>query len=153
MRMTWRSLMDQLSFEFRRLRAVPVVNLGFASQPVFNPLELREEELRCAERVDLLVSDFARTRRWPALDERERFFLRERIRFAYDYATIAQTIVRNPVSLARRTHILSENRRLLEWLLIDVWRESGVVNWLDPFFQLAETNPPVEEKVEIEVSE
>lgn len=145
--------MDQLSFEFRRLRAVPVVNLGFASQPVFNPLELREEELQCAERVDLLVADFARTRRWPALDERERYFLRERIRFAYDYATIAQTLVRVPLSIAKRPHILGENRRLTEWLLIDVWRESGVVNWLEPFFLLAETKPLPEEKLEIEVSE
>ena len=151
--MTWRSLMDQLSFEFRRLRAVPVVNLGFGNQPVFSPLELREEELQCAERVDLLVSDFARTRRWPALDERERYFLRERIRFAYEYATIAQTSVRAPLRIAKRPHIFGEHRRLTEWLLIDVWRESGVVNWLEPFFVLAESRPVEVPPVEIEVAE
>ena len=145
--------MEYLSFEFRRLRAVPVVNFGFSNQPVFHPNDLREEELQCAERVDSLVADFARTRRWPALDERERYFLRERIRFAYEYATIAQTVVRNPVRLAKRTHILGEHRRLMEWLLIDVWRESGVINWLEPFYFLAETKAGEATEAQIEVAE
>ena len=151
--MTWRTLMDQLSFEFRRLRVVPVVNFGFSSQPVLHPTELQEEELRWAGRVDVLVSDYARTRRWPALDEKERYFLRERIRFAYDYASIAEFSVKDPRRLAGRTHIVSENRRLLEWLLIDVWRASGVVNWLDPFYRMWESKPPEETQTEIEVAE
>ena len=72
--MTWDSLIDLLSREFRNLRRKPVVNFGFATAPVNDANELRSEESRLAERVDSIVRDFARTRRWPALDEKERFF-------------------------------------------------------------------------------
>ena len=130
--MTWESLIDLLSREFRNLRRMPVVNFGFATAPVTDVNDLRGEELRSAERVDAIVRDFARTRRWPALDEKERFFLRERIRFAYEYCTISEISVKRPVYLATRPHIWNEQRRLIEWLLIDCWRKSGVVNWLEP---------------------
>jgi len=130
--MTWESLIDLLSREFRNLRRMPVVNFGFATAPVVDWKELQGEELRCAERVDTIVRDFARTRRWPALDEKERFFLRERIRFAYEYCTIAEISVKRPLFIATRSHIWNEQRRLVEWLLIDAWRNSGVVNWLEP---------------------
>ena len=130
--MTWESLIDLLSREFRHLRRMPVVNFGFATAPVTDVDELRGEELRSVERVDAIVRDFARTRRWPALDEKERFFLRERIRFAYEYCTIAETTVKRPVSIATRPQVWNEQRRLVEWLLIDVWRKSGVLNWLEP---------------------
>lgn len=145
--------MDQFSYEFRRLQAMPVVTVGFASQAVANPNEVRDEELRCAERVDTLARDYARTFRWPALDERERYFLRERLRFAYEYALIAQVTVRRPLALAKRAYIMSEDRRLIEWLLIDVWRESGVVNWLEPFYGLAGTVEPRGPKWELHVTE
>ena len=153
MAMTWPALMDQFSFEYRRLQSAPVITFGFAAQPVLNPNELRDEELGCAARVDLLVRDFARTGRWPALDERERYFLRERIRFAYEYASIAQVSVKRPLGLAKRAYLLNEHRRLLEWLLIDVWRESGVVNWLSPFFAFAEGNGPVAMDWQMQVAE
>lgn len=135
-RMTWKTLTDLLAREFRNLRRVPVVTFGFSNAPVLDAHELKREELQMAERVDQMVRDFARTRRWPALDEKTRFFLRERIRFAYEYASIAELTVRNPVSIAGRPHIWNAQRRMLEWLLIDVWRHSGVVNWLEPFFIL-----------------
>jgi hypothetical protein len=130
--MTWESLIDLLSREFRHLRRMPIVNFGFATAPVTDVNELRSEELRSAERVDTIVRDFARTKRWPALDEKERFFLRERIRFAYEYCCIAETTVKRPVTIATRPQIWNEQRRLLEWLLIDAWRKSGVLNWLEP---------------------
>ena len=117
--MTWESLIDLLSREFRNLRRMPVVNFGFAMAPVTAVNELRSEELRSTERVDAIVRDFACTRRWPALDEKERFFLRERIRFAYEYSSIAEVTVKRPVYIASRPHIWNEQRRLLEWLLID----------------------------------
>lgn len=139
MAMTWESLIDLLSREFRNLRRMPVVNFGFATAPVTDVNELRGEELRCAERVDAIVRDFARTRRWPALDEKERFFLRERIRFAYEYCSIAETTVKRPISIATRPHIWNEQRRLIECLLIDVWRKSGVTNWLEPLVSMAQT--------------
>ena len=85
--MTWKTLTDLLAREFRNLRRMPVVSFGFANAPVFAASELREEELRLAGRVDAIVQDYARTRRWPALDEKERFFLRERLRFAYEFAS------------------------------------------------------------------
>ena len=122
------------------MRRVPVVSFGFATQPITNAEELRSEELLCAPRVDSLVRDFARTRRWPALDEKDRFFLRERIRFAYEYCSIAEITVRRPITLATRPQIWNEQRRLLEWLLIDVWRKSGVVNWLDPLIILTQSD-------------
>ena len=130
--MTWETLINLLSREFRNLRRMPVVNFGFGTQPITDVRELRSEELLSAERIDGIVRDFARTRRWPALDEKERFFLRERIRFAYEYCSIAEITVRRPLSIALRSQIWNEQRRLLEWLLIDVWRSSGVINWLDP---------------------
>jgi hypothetical protein len=132
MTMTWNSLTDLLSREFRKLRRMPVVSFGFATRPVEDPNELRAEELALAPRVDSIIRDFGRTRRWPALDEKERFFLRERIRFGYEYANIASTTVKKPISLATRPQVWNEQRRLIEWLLIDVWRNSGVINWLEP---------------------
>lgn len=137
--MTWDSLIDLLSREFRQLRRKPVVNFGFATAPVTDADELRSEELRIAERVDSIVRDFARTRRWPALDEKERFFLRERIRFAYEYCSIAETTVKRPVYIATRSHIWNEQRRLIEWLLIDAWRKSGVLNWLEPLIIMTQS--------------
>jgi hypothetical protein len=137
--MTWESLIDLLSREFRHLRRMPIVNFGFATAPVTDVNELRSEELRSAERVDAIVRDFARTRRWPALDEKERFFLRERISFAYEYSTIAETTVKRPVFIATRPQIWNEQRRLLEWLLIDAWRKSGVLNWLEPLVIMSQT--------------
>lgn len=138
--MTWESLIDLLSREFRHLRRMPVVNFGFATAPVTDVNELRGEELRSVERVDTIVRDFARTRRWPALDEKERFFIRERIRFAYEYCTIAETTVKRPISIATRPQIWNEQRRLVEWLLIDVWRKSGVLNWLEPLVVMTQSS-------------
>lgn len=151
--MTWKTLTDLLSAEFRKLRRMPVVSFGFATAPVTDPNDLRGEELRSAERIDGIVRDFGRTRRWPALDEKERFFLRERIRFAYEYATIAEITVRRPSSLATRGHIWNEQRRLIEWLLIDVWRKSGVVNWLEPLILLSQSNARTCEPLHVEVAE
>jgi hypothetical protein len=150
---TWETLTNLLSREFRNLRRVPVVSFGFATQPVTNAEELRSEELLCAPRVDHLVRDFARTRRWPALDEKDRFFLRERIRFAYEYCSIAEITVRRPITLATRSHIWNEQRRLLEWLLIDAWRNSGVLNWLDPLILLTQGNSPILAEWEFQVAE
>ena len=137
--MTWKTLLDLLAFEFRRLRKLPVVSFGFAAQPVIDVDDLRAEELRLAERVDSIVRDFARTRRWPSLDEKERYFLRERIRFAYEYGAIAEVSAPNPLRIATRAHVLNRQRRLVEWLLIDVWRTSGVQNWLEPLHLLEDS--------------
>lgn len=145
--------MELLAREFRKLRSVPVVNFGFASQPVLNANDLRDEELRVAERVDAIVHDFARTRRWPALDERERFFLRERLRFAYEYAAMAEISAKRAVSIASRPQIWNEQRRLLEWLLIDVWRSSGVRNWLEPFYVITGSRSPADPAWQINISE
>lgn len=139
MAMTWKTLTDLLAREFRNLRRMPIVTFGFANEPVLDAAELRDLELRHAARVDSIICDFARTNRWPALDEKERFFLRERIRFAYEYATMAETTVKRPTSIATRSEVWNERRRLIEWLLIDAWRTSGVENWLEPFFLLTET--------------
>ena len=151
--MTWETLTNLLSREFRNLRRVPVVSFGFSTQPVTNAEELRSEELLCAARVDNLVRDFARTRRWPALDEKDRFFLRERIRFAYEYCSIAEISVRRPITLATRPQIWNEQRRLLEWLLIDAWRKSGVLNWLDPLILLTQSNSRVLAEWELDIAE
>jgi hypothetical protein len=151
--MTWETLTTLLTREFRSLRRMPVVNFGFSTQPITNVGELRSEELLCAERVDAIVRDFARTRRWPSLDEKDRFFLRERIRFAYEYCSIAEITVRRPVTLATRTHIWNEQRRLLEWLLIDVWRNSGVINWLDPLIILMQGTSASLAEWELEIAE
>ena len=137
--MTWKSLLDLLAFEFRRLRRLPVVSFGFAAEPVIHVDDLRSEELRLAARVDSIVRDFARTRRWPSLDEKERYFLRERIRFAYEYGAIAEISAPHPLRIATRPHILNRQRRSIEWLLIDVWRTSGVANWLEPLVLLQES--------------
>jgi hypothetical protein len=134
MAVTWPALIDLLTYEFSRLRKLPVISFGFASQPVTDPNELKLEELRYAERVDSLVKDFSRTRRWPALDEKEKYFLRERMRFAYEYCSIASLGACCPEVLASRGHVVRVERRLLEWVLIDVWRSSGVAVWLDPLY-------------------
>ena len=151
--MTWKTLSDLLSAEFRKIRKMPVVTFGFANATVTDPEELRAEELRCAPRVDAIIHDFARTRRWPALDEKDRFFLRERIRFAYEYAMMASLTVSRPARLAARPHIWNEQRRLVEWLLIDVWRNSGVANWLEPLLVLHESRPAPEPSEDFELSE
>lgn len=132
---------------------MPVVSFGFANAPVTDLEELRAEELQTAARVDLIVRDFARTRRWPALDEKERFFLRERIRFAYEYAVIAQLTVPRPVRIATREHIWNQQRRLIEWLLIDVWRSSGVLNWLEPLTVLCQANASRPSASDLQISE
>lgn len=134
--MTWKTLIDLLANEFRRLRGVHVVNFGFANQAILSVAELHEEERVCAARVDAMVKDFARTGRWPLLDEKARFFLRERLRFAYEYSVIAEITAHRPISLATRPNVLNEQRRLLEWLLIDVWKNSGLINWLEPLILL-----------------
>jgi hypothetical protein len=151
--MTWKTLTDLLAREFRAIRCIPVVNFGFSSQPVTDAEELRREEAGTAERVNQLVRDFARTRRWPALDEKERFFLRERIRFAYEYAAIAEISARRPLALAKRPHIANAQRRILEWILIDVWSESGLENWLEPFYLLTNSNRRPETVSELEIAE
>lgn len=151
--MTWESLINLLTREFRNLRRMPVVNFGFATQPVTSAEELRSEELLCAERVDSLVRDFARTRRWPALDEKERYFIRERIRFAYEYCSIAELTVHRPVNIATRPRIWNEQRRLVEWLLIDVWRNSGVINWLEPLVVITQGITPAEREWEFHIAE
>jgi hypothetical protein len=151
--MTWKTLIDLLAREFRILRRMPVVNFGFASQPVTDATELQDEERGTAERIDGIVRDFARTRRWPALDERERFFLRERIRFAYEYCAIAEISVQQPLRIAGREHICNGQRRLIEWLLIDVWRTSGVANWLDPLFLLTHAPCALNNDWELQVAE
>jgi len=130
--MTWKTLIDLLAYEFRRVRTLPVVNFGFAVQPVCSVAQLKAEEAACSERVNGIIRDFARTRRWPSLDEKARFFLRERLRFAYEYSTIAEITVFRPLALATRPNITNEQRRLIEWLLIDVWRDAGLSNWLLP---------------------
>jgi hypothetical protein len=79
------------------------------------------------------------------LDEKERFFLRERIRFAYEYCSIAETTVKRPIYIATRPQILNEQRRLIEWLLIDAWRKSGIVNWLEPLVLMSQTRTAVPE--------
>ena len=66
--MTWESLIDLLSREFRHLRRMPIVNFGFATAPVTDVNELRSEELRSAERVDTIVRDFCNARYGPASD-------------------------------------------------------------------------------------
>jgi hypothetical protein len=134
--MTWKTLIDLLANEFRRLRGIHVVNFGFANQPILSVAELHEEERVCAARVDAMIKDFARTGRWPLLDEKARFFLRERLRFAYEYSVIAEITAHRPISLATRPNVLNEQRRLLEWLLIDVWKNSGLINWLEPLILL-----------------
>jgi hypothetical protein len=150
---TWKTLTDLLAYEFRRVRMIPVVSFGFAVQPVVSTEDLQLEELTCAERVDAIVRDFARTRRWPSLDEKARFFLRERIRFAYEYSSIAEISVFRPISIATRPRILNEQRRLLEWLLIDVWRSAGVANWLLPFLMMEESgNLKCQGKWELDIS-
>jgi hypothetical protein len=153
MAMTWRTLTDLLAREFRILRRMPVVSFGFTNEPVSDATELAGEERRSAERIDLIVRDFARTRRWPALDEKERFFLRERLRFAYEYASIAEISVRRPLSIASRPQVINEQRRLLEWLLIDAWRNSGVINWLEPFAILTKAELAPEIQPELHTSE
>jgi hypothetical protein len=151
--MTWKTLTDLFAREFRNLRRMPVVSFGFANAPVLDANELRSDELQTAERIDGIVRDFARTRRWPALDERERFYLRERIRFAYEYACIAELTVTRPVRIATRSHVSNEERRLLEWLLIDVWRSSGVVNWLEPFVLMTQSVTTVAIPADVQVCE
>jgi hypothetical protein len=151
--MTWETLTALLTREFRTLRRIPVVSFGFATQPVTNAQELRAEELLGAERVDAIVRDFARTHRWPSLDEKERFFLRERIRFAYEYSSIAKISVRRPVILATRPQIWNEQRRLVEWLLIDVWRKSGVANWLEPLILLTQSSSEALPECELHIAE
>jgi hypothetical protein len=153
MRMTWKTLTDLLAREFRILRRLPVVSFGFVSEPVIDANDLAAEELQCAARVDQIVRDFARTRRWPALDEKERFFLRERLRFAYEYACIAEISVHHPLSVATRSQVANEQRRLVEWLLIDVWRKSGVMNWLEPIIVLTRSNRAREARLELDRSE
>jgi hypothetical protein len=153
MPMTWKTLTDLLAREFRNLRRMPVVTFGFASAPVLDAEELRAEELQLAGRVDEIVRGFGKTKRWPALDEKERFFLRERIRFAYEYASLAEFSVRRPVSIATRSQIWNEQRRLVEWLLIDVWRSSGVVNWLEPFAILTRSAKPTEPVWHLDIAE
>ena len=153
MRMTWKTLTDLLAREFRNLRRMPVVSFGFASSPVTDANELRREELEWAERVDKIVRDFATTRRWPALDEHERFFLRERIRFGYEYASIAEISVARPVLIATRAEIPNEHRRLVEWLLIDAWRKSGVINWLEPFILLTRASTRLDPAWDLHIAE
>lgn len=153
MPMTWRTLTDLLAREFRMLKRMPVVSFGFINEPVSDALELASEELRSAERIDHIVRDFARTRRWPALDEKERFFLRERLRFAYEYASIAEISIQRPLSIASRPRVINEQRRLLEWLLIDTWRNSGVVNWLEPLMILTKSKLVPEIQAELHTSE
>ncbi len=140
--MTWKTLTDLLAREFRNLRRMQVVSFGFSSAPVLDANDLRLEELQMAERVDAIVRDFSRTRRWPALDEKERFFLRERIRFAYEYASLTEMTVARPLTVVKKAQPGPEQRRIIEWFLIDVWRVSGVVNWIEPFVLLTQTVSP-----------
>jgi hypothetical protein len=151
--MLWKSLTDLFAREFRHLRRMQVISFGFCSAPVMDANELRREELELAPRIDAIVRDFARTRRWPALDEKERFFLRERIRFAYEYASIAELSVTAPINLVKRDQPRSEERRILEWYLIEIWRTSGVINWLEPFVLLTRAVAPQVAAWEFQVSE
>lgn len=150
---TWKTLSNLLASEFQRIRRMPVVTFGFANAPVTSVEEMGAEEMRHAERVDSLVRDFARTRRWPSLDEKERFYLRERIRFAHEYCRIAETSASRPLTLAGRPNVGREDRRLIEWLLIDVWRNSGVLNWMEPLYQILESSSHSDSSPDLQISE
>ena len=61
--------------------------------------------------------------------------------------------VDHPLLLATRPNIWNEQRRVLEWLLIDVWRASGVVNWLEPLIQMTNSNRKTEASWHLDISE
>jgi hypothetical protein len=113
--------------------------------------------------TDLLAREFRNLRRMPVVSfgfasapvtsASELIFLRERIRFAYEYASLAEISVARPILIAGRPEIWNEQRRLLEWLLIDVWRNSGVINWIEPFVLLTESSATIEAPWHLHVSE
>jgi hypothetical protein len=129
--------MDLLAVEFRRLRHLPGSGFGFFSAPATNPPELLAEERASAQHVDACIREFARTRRWPALSEKDRYFLRERIRFAFEYAGIASICLGHPARLAPRRPFKPMDRRILEHFLISIWRNGGLDNWIAPIWQMA----------------
>lgn len=137
--MTWNSLMDVLAVEFQRLRLKPTGNFGFFFAAVLDPKELAEEEGQHARRIDRCIRDFSWTGKWPVLSEKERYFLRQRLRFAYEYASIASISVRDPARFAKPGPTRGRDRRIIEHFLISIWRSSGFDNWIFPFIQLEET--------------
>lgn len=130
--------MDLLALEFRRLRHIPGSGFGFFSAPALNPDELVSEERSSASRVDGFIREFARTRQWPVLSEKERYFIRERIRFAFEYAGIASICLKCPARLAPRRSFKPMDRRIIEYFLIDIWRSGGLDNWIAPIWQMAQ---------------
>jgi hypothetical protein len=151
--MTWKTLTHLLAREFRHLHRMHVVSFGFANAPVFDSNDLRREESQLRERVNTIVRDFARTRRWPALDEKERFFLRERIRFSYEYAALGEISVYRPLTMVGSTRAGDEQRRILEWFLIDIWEKSGVANWIEPFVSLTRSSTVRSRAWDLQVTE
>ncbi|MGV3774673.1 MAG: hypothetical protein ACO1QB_17365 [Verrucomicrobiales bacterium] len=138
MAMTWNSLMDLMAIEFRRLRNIPGSGFGFFSAPATNPEELASEERASSQRIDSFVREFAKNRKWPTLSEKDRYFLRERIRFAFEYAGIASICLKCPARLAPRRAFKPLNARIIEYFLIETWRNGGMDNWLAPLWQMAE---------------
>ncbi|MDX1952070.1 MAG: hypothetical protein SFY81_07780 [Verrucomicrobiota bacterium] len=138
--MTWKDVMGVLAKEFQMLRAMPVPHNSFANAPAGTAEKLHLTEQDCAVRVEGMIRHFAEAGEWMEMSDKERFFLRERIRFAHEFASISSISTKSPWAIVPKPISGRQETRVLEWLLIDVWHRSGRKNWITPVYRLAEVD-------------
>ncbi|HYE31004.1 MAG TPA: hypothetical protein VEH27_06245 [Methylomirabilota bacterium] len=134
--MTWIDLMKALGSEFQKLRPGKIS----ARESFLGRVNsLARAERQNSPRLDDILRNYIKTQKWPELQPNDLFFLRERYRFAYEYAGIASITLNHPRQMLRNPGPKStEDAAILEFLLVDVWNRTGVRNWLAPLHRMQE---------------
>ena len=128
--MTWINLLKVLGSEYKSLRPGKI---SARESYLGRVNSLARAERQNSPRLDDIIRAFLHARKWPELHPNDLFFLRERIRFAYEYAGIASISLNHPRQLLLiKPAEMDEENAVLEFLLIDLWNQSGVRNWLAP---------------------
>ncbi|MEW6160663.1 MAG: hypothetical protein AB1813_24805 [Verrucomicrobiota bacterium] len=141
-RMTWTQIVFRLSVAFQQLEPLSGAVINLNAKPVLVPPLMQAEERECAPAVDSIARFFARTLTWPAVSAKERFFLRQRLRFAHSFA-LAHRLASPFVTIPRSSaHFESA---AIEWLLIDLWAKRGLQDWCDGLVTTAEPSPATPE--------
>lgn len=142
MLMIWQNLQKTIALEFERLRRNPVPDFGYTRRPVVSVSLLKAEEAESAVRIEKAVRAYAATNVWLPLNDQDRYFLKQRLLFAHDFLTLATYSCKRPETIIPHRPSGLTDEDAMVWMLIDLWRDSGLRQWIMPFVSLMELRNP-----------
>ena len=131
-------MLEVFAIEYSKLRHHPEANTGYAQQFLQSASAAQRDELSTRATLDKAARQFARNGTWPELEDKERFFLRLRLRFAYEYALLASISVPTPRALFRNPAGKYDSTAMFVLFLVDIWKLFGIDNWLAPIDMLTD---------------